>query len=214
MTRALGLLVCVTALVACDRMNETPPGEQRGDLAQEQAQEQAELATEQAQERARLEQELAEQQAEAREEAQEDLAEQTAETQEQRQEAAEETQRLNQLIEQACTGITTAQQDVCPIERGHASTSNIDDGVALRLDAQTRTTEVFQHRVDCYRAIRAARGAPVNPAYACVLDVPDVDVDVNERNGHVVVELTSDQPARVEELRNGVRVYATTPRVN
>jgi hypothetical protein len=209
MTRVLGTLLCVAALGGCSWLRQEDPEQERDDLAADQAQQQVDLTRAQTEERTRLEQQLAHDQVAAREEAQEDLAAQTVETQHQQAEAARETEQLNTLIARACTGVESPRQDVCPIERGHASARDITSGVAIRLDEQTRSTEEFQHRLDCYLARATIRGAPPAGQYPCMLDIPDVDVAVAAHDGRVDVELTSTHPDRVADLRAGSRVFGT-----
>jgi hypothetical protein len=66
-----------------------------------------------------------------------------------------------------------------------------------------------------------APNAPQNPGttapqpgvapgqYACIVDSPDVDVDVEEENGRIELEITSDDDAKVELLRARARDLAS-----
>jgi hypothetical protein len=66
-----------------------------------------------------------------------------------------------------------------------------------------------------------AQNTPQNPAttpqepgvppaqYACIVDSPDLDVDVEEENGRIELEITSDDDAKVEVLRARARDLAT-----
>jgi hypothetical protein len=205
----MGSIVLAAALIGCN---------DRESLRQDQQQEQQELSREQAQERQELQREQAEERAAAAEAARRNLAEQAEDVQEERADVAADARRLEESVALACQGTPAAVADTCPIERRHlASTSDRDDGVDLHLARTAGSEADFEHRIDCYRArasLRAATApanAPARPAAdACILDLADVNVNVTQQDGHVVIGLTSSVRARVEELKaQGRRLTAT-----
>jgi chromosome condensin MukBEF ATPase and DNA-binding subunit MukB len=183
-------------------------------LRQEQQAEQRALQQEQAQEQRELQQEQAAERAAAAEAASARLQEQTEDVQEERQDVTAEARQLQETIALACQGTPANIADTCPIEsRTTASTTAKSDGVTVHLSAQAGTEAEVERRIDCYRArasLRAAAtpaGAPAArpAANACMFDLADVDVDVTQRDGHVVVDFTSAVRARVEELKAHAR---------
>lgn len=200
-----GSTLAVIALIACN---------DAASIEQEQREERARLGQEQAEERRELGQEQAEERAAAAERAQNELAEQRGEVQEQQQELSAEARQLQQTVALACQGTPTAIADTCPIDRRQlTSTNNKNDGIVLHLSPQAGDEQTFERRLECYRArtaLRQGTAAPgttptapaaANAQNACVFDLADLEVDVSQQDDHVVVEITSDVRARVEELR-------------
>lgn len=196
--------VLVAALVGCND-NES--------IRQDQQREQAELAREQAEERNELAREQAEERAAAAEAARRTLAEQAEDVQEERQDVTEEARRLQETVALACQSVPANVADTCPIDRRQmSSSSEKNDGVEIHLARTAGTEAEFERRVDCYRArasLRAVGAQGGTPAPAgdnvCVFDLDDVNVNITERDNHVVVELTSSVRARVEELKAHTR---------
>ncbi len=132
-------------------------------------------------------------------------------------------------VEAACEDIAIEQRQICPFTADQITAVNeIDDGVELRLRNRAREEDHIEDLVDCYRASKAAGMAFPAPAtvatadttgggtaetddanapdvdaqpVACLLDDPELDVDVDDEAGRVSVEITSGIEGRVAELR-------------
>ncbi len=90
--------------------------------------------------------------------------------------------------ERACEGIHPFLRSECPI--GPASVieeRDTTDGVELTLGDVGLDEAALEQRIVCYRATRAL--TRVESPIACALDHPDVEADVEERNGHLYVNL-------------------------
>jgi hypothetical protein len=194
-------------------------------MEEEHTMERAELAQEQTEERNELSQDHAEDHAAIPAEAQGDLAGQTDEVRNDQAEAAAETQRLQALVVQACSGIAEPDQAACPLAAEHVeSMRNVDDGISLGLKRDVGSVDQIETRLNCYRARATLRADQMNgqiaqnqagqvptaqdPAtgeIACLVDYPDVEIDVNETRGRVFVELTATEDGEVTLLRSRAR---------
>jgi hypothetical protein len=230
------VLLGAVALLGC--RDTDADGMRYGHEASERAEERREAAAEAREEVAEAREERHEEAVEARDEARADLPEQTDEALTAQREAAEARAQLDALIARACTGVEQAAQNQCPIEAGNVrSVRNIDDGVALSIDATADQVDDIEQRMDCYlahsvlrqtgeMALGHATVSPNDPVaghptqqvqaeqmaegrFACIVDSPDVDIDVEETNGRVELEITADDDAKVEQLRLRARDLAS-----
>lgn len=221
------MVLLLTAVVGCDHSTRSES------VADEQARERSELAEDQLHERTELAQDHTLEREEAPQEAREDLPSQTEEAAADRQEAIAETQRLQALVSQACATIAEPDQEACPLAPEQVeSMRNVEDGVSIGLKRTAGSVAEIETRVNCYRARATLRADQMNgqlaqneagqvttaqipPAAAeigCLVDYPDVEIDVNETRGRVFVELTADEDGEVVVLRSRARELTGRPR--
>ena len=204
-------------------------------LADEHTVERAELAQDQMEDCQELAGEQSEETAEERQEQMDELPSQTDQVMAAQAEAAAEYQRLNTAASQACSGVAMDEQETCPIAATTVDTMrNVEDGIAIVVKRELGTIDQVESRLNCYRARVALRSAQVNqeglgagqmngqnaqqagqvptaqntPAtgeVGCLIDYPDVEIDVNETRGRVAIELTADEDGQVTLLRSRAR---------
>lgn len=177
------------------------PAQQRRDLTEDQETQRETLAEDQAEERAGLEVDIVEDRREEHEGAQVRLPGETEATRQQNEE-------LDTMIAVACAEVDIPSWDLCPMVQSKVdSVSDVDEGVIVRMVPGTGSVDGLQHRLDCYRARAVVRGEGLaDNARVCLLDVPDVEMTVRSRSGHVELELTSAQAAGVTALRTRSRL--------
>lgn len=194
--------MCLVLLSMCDEPRQSDSNLRR-ELAAEQHSAQNELLEDQTEERAELARSLEARRLEERRQAQARLAERTDTVRDQQDDADRQATELSALTEQACAGVDDGRRDTCPIEADRVeAVRDVDHGVAIRLDWPMSD---FQPQLTCYQARAVMRRASPHAPTTCLVDMPDVEVAVGERDGQVVVELTSARSASVTELRSRSR---------
>ncbi|MEZ4254368.1 MAG: hypothetical protein R3A78_01430 [Polyangiales bacterium] len=123
--------------------------------------------------------------------------------------------------DEACEGVPTAAQFDCPVATAQVSrVTHTSDGVKLKMRATAGKEDQVEKRIECYqaRAIqkRQTQAIPAGQApstdilaASCVLDVPDLDVDVSTEDRATSVEIGTDANRNVPKLQQlADKIYA------
>lgn len=210
------------AELAREQANERIAAAQdQNELAQEQAEERTELAREQAEERTDQIEGTRDNVAGA-DGLRGDFREAEQDMRDPNGELAHDRTQVAEVNAAACATVPAEHRDECPLERTSvAALTNIEDGIALRLAPAAGDESALQSRIDCYEA-RIVNRVATNPnpsdtaadqarapndamATNCIFDGSDVDVDLEEHDGVVTVNITTDDDAKVAPLRRKAR---------